>query len=96
MSKVEKLRKKAEDAWTDCDACNSNDKSMWINGYIVGALANQIELPTDDEVWNESVEIYPYPNPLTVGLEVGTSMKRSYFTVGAKWMRDKIKGGGDE
>lgn len=51
-----------------------------------------IELPTDEEIWDESVEIYPYPNPLTVGLEVGTSMKRSYFTVGAKWMRDKIKG----
>jgi len=50
MSKIEKLRKKAEDAWTDCDSCNSNDKSMWINGYIVGALANQIELPTYDKV----------------------------------------------
>ena len=55
-----------------------------------------IELPTDEEIWDESVEIYPYPNPLTVGLEVGTSMKRSYFTVGAKWMRDKIKGGDNE
>ena len=55
-----------------------------------------IELPTDDEIWDESVEIYPYPNPITVGLEVGTSMKRSYFTVGAKWMRDKIKGGSHE
>jgi hypothetical protein len=55
-----------------------------------------IELPTDEEIWDESVEIYPYPNPLTVGLEVGTSMKRSYFTEGAKWMRDKMKGGGDE
>ena len=55
-----------------------------------------IELPTDEEIWDESVEIYPYPNPLTVGLEVGTSMKRSYFTVGAKWMRDKIKGGNNE
>jgi len=52
-----------------------------------------IELPTDEDIWDESVEIYPYPNPITVGLEVGTSMKRSYFTVGAKWMRDKIKGG---
>ena len=50
MNKVEKLRKKAEDAWTDCDSCNSNDKSMWINGYLVGALANQIELSTDEEI----------------------------------------------
>ena len=50
MNKVEKLRKKAEDAWADCDSCNSNDKSMWINGYLVGALANQIELPTDEEI----------------------------------------------
>ena len=96
MSKEEELKKKAEASWEGCHGCNESDRDMWINGYIKGALANQIELPSDEEIWDESVEIYPYPNPLTVGLEVGTSMKRSYFTVGAKWMRDKIKGGGDE
>lgn len=84
MSKVEKLRKKAEDAWTDCDSCNSNDKSMWINGYIVGALANQIELPTDEDIKQEA-DCYH-------GLE---SYNRT-FVQGAKWMKDKIKGGGDE
>ena len=81
MSNVEKLRKKAEDAWTDCDSCNSNDKSMWINGYIVGALANQIELPTDEEIGDEAMECEWGVHP---------------FKLGAKWMRDKIKGGGDE
>lgn len=83
MSKVEKLRKKAEDAWTDCDSCNSNDKSMWINGYIVGALVNQIELPTDEEIAKGAEWL---DNPL----------ERIGFKEGAKWMRDKIKGGGDE
>lgn len=88
MSNVEKLRKKAEDAWTDCDSCNSNDKSMWINGYIVGALANQIELPTDEEIEKESYKI-----------DYGGGSEgwiKSAFRQGAKWMRDKIKGGGDE
>ena len=80
MSKVEKLRKKAEDAWTDCDSCNSNDKSMWINGYIVGALANPIELPTDEEMELESNK---YESFYT-------------FFLGAKWMIDKIKGGDND
>lgn len=84
MSNVEKLRKKAEDAWTDCDSCNSNDKSMWINGYIVGALANQIELPTDEEIWKE------YSSK---GGNLGSNFA---FARGAEWMRDKIKGGGDD
>ena len=79
MSKVEKLRKKAEDAWTDCDSCNSNDKSMWINGYIVGALANQIELPTDEEIERQS-KLW--------------GLASEFYCKGAKWMRDKIKGGG--
>ena len=88
MSKLEKLRKKAEDAWTDCDSCNSNDKSMWINGYIVGALANQIELPSDEEIEKESYQI-----------NYGGGSEgwiKSAFRQGAKWMRDKIKGGVDE
>lgn len=91
MSKVEKLRKKAEDAWTDCDSCNSNDKSMWINGYIVGALANPIELPTNEEIERKSVEY-----------STDTETKEFYkdccwdFQNGAKWMRDKIKGGDNE
>lgn len=89
MSNVEKLRKKAEDAWTDCDSCNSNDKSMWINGYIVGALANQIELPTDEEIGKGRDENIPID-------EKDMWSERFYFNIGAKWMRDKIKGGGDE
>ena len=80
MSKIEKLRKKAEDDWTDCDSCNSNDKSMWINGYIVGALANQIELPTDEEIEEVSNEASYVDG----------------FYYGAKWMRDKIQGGNNE
>jgi hypothetical protein len=88
MSKVEKLRKKAEDAWTDCDSCNSNDKSMWINGYIVGALANPIELPTDEEI-NTYVKSTGYYGHCTPEYREG-------IEEGAKWMRDKIKGGNNE
>ena len=89
MSNVEKLRKKAEDAWTDCDSCNSNDKSMWINGYIVGALANQIELPTDEEI----EEAAPYVPKDAHDYYVGD---RDGFINGAKWMVNKIKGGNNE
>ena len=82
MSKIEKLRKKAEDAWTDCDSCNSNDKSMWINGYIVGALANQIELPSDEEIKEEVSK-----------LKFSKEGYRGGIIEGMIWMRDKIKGG---
>jgi hypothetical protein len=87
MNKIEKLRKKAEDAWTDCDSCNSNDKSMWINGYLVGALANQIELPTDEEIEKFAQQKYH---------DVEDSRWFEPLQVGAKWMRDKIKGGNNE
>lgn len=86
MNKIEKLRKKAEDAWTDCDSCNSNDKSMWINGYLVGALANQIELPTNQEI---DLQIEKTIEGQFMGYP-------SSFRQGAQWMRDKIKGGKDE
>lgn len=46
---IEKLKNKAEQAWVGCDGCNQNDKQMWINGYLAGALSNQTELPTYDE-----------------------------------------------
>jgi len=97
MSKIKKLRKKAEDAWTDCDSCNSNDKSMWINGYIVGALANQIELPTDEEVYELAKEQYPISME-KFGNEMmdGNIYFRSIFIQGVEWMRDKIKGGQGE
>jgi len=86
--KVVKLRKEAEDSWEGCDGCTDNDKSMWINGYIRGALANQIELPTDEEIKKESYKI-----------DYGGGSNgwiRNGFTNGAKWMRNKIKGGNNE
>ena len=50
QSRVEELKKKAEASWEGCHGCNESDRDMWINGYIKGALANQIELPTYDKV----------------------------------------------
>lgn len=82
MSKEEELKKKAEASWEGCHGCNESDRDMWINGYIKGALANQIELPTDEEI--EKVA------------EKTLSVNFLSFIEGAKWMRDKIKGGGDE
>lgn len=81
MSRVEELKKKAEASWEGCHGCNESDRDMWINGYIKGALANQIELPSDEEIENESINCVWGIKP---------------FEMGAKWMRDKIKEGGDE
>ena len=81
MSKEEELKKKAEASWEGCHGCNESDKDMWINGYIKGALANQIELPTDEEIYEESK---------IGGMDIA---QRLCFELGAKWMRDKIKGG---
>jgi hypothetical protein len=88
MSKEEELKKKAEASWEGCHGCNESDRDMWINGYIKGALANQIELPTDEEIEEESSKI-----------DYGGGSEgwiKSAFRQGARWMRDKIKGGGDE
>ena len=47
---IEKLKNKAEQSWVGCDGCNQDDKQMWINGYLSGALSNQIKLPSEDEI----------------------------------------------
>ena len=87
MNKLEKLRKKAEDAWTDCDSCNSNDKSMWINGYIVGALANEIQ-PTRFEVIDSAGR-----RLVEYGVNIEISMQDDGRTM--KVFLTKIKGGQD-
>ena len=89
MSRVEELKKKAEASWEGCHGCNESDRDMWINGYIKGALANQIELPTDEEIGKGRDENIPID-------EKDMWSERFYFNIGAKWMRDKIKGGGGE
>jgi hypothetical protein len=45
-----------------------------------------IELPTDDEIGKGRDENIPMD-------EKDMWSERFYFTIGAKWMRDKIKGG---
>ena len=87
MSRVEELKKKAEASWEGCHGCNESDRDMWINGYIKGALANEIQLPTDEEIHPNS----PYESNSDWDIGYHNGWKQ-----GAKWMRDKIKGGGDE
>ena len=89
QSKVEELKKKAEASWEGCHGCNESDRDMWINGYIRGALANQIELPSDEEIGKGRDENIPID-------EKDMWSERFYFNIGAKWMRDKIKGGENE
>jgi hypothetical protein len=47
---IEKLKNKAEQSWVDCDGCSQDDRQMWINGYLAGALSNKIELPSDEDI----------------------------------------------
>ena len=46
-----------------------------------------IELPTDEEIGKGRDEHIPID-------EIDMWSERFYFTIGAKWMRDKIQGGG--
>ena len=95
QSKVEELKKKAEASWEGCHGCNESDRDMWINGYIKGALANQIELPTDKEIEGFAKDKINLSNDC-FGQYDFTSGKQDGFIDGAIWMRDKIQGGGDE
>ena len=60
-------------------------------------LLTPIQLPTDEEVYELAKEQYPISME-KFGNEMmdGNIYFRSIFIQGAEWMRDKIKGGGDE
>ncbi len=97
MSKEEELKKKAEAFWEACHGCNESDRDMWINFYIKGALANKIQLPTNDEIYELAKEQYPISME-KFGNEMidGNIYFRSIFIQGVKWLIDKIKGGQGE
>lgn len=57
---------------------NDFNKGADIIPIILGKELTPIELPSDDEITDKALEI-GYTNNL--------------FTLGAKWMRDKIQGG---
>lgn len=50
-------------------------------------LLSSIEMPTDEKIYNESP--HNSNDDYNIGYHNG-------YMKGAKWMRDKIKGGGDE
>ena len=60
---------------------NMDDTEMFTDDYLI-EQQTPIELPTDEEI--EKVA------------EKTLSVNFLSFIEGAKWMRDKIKGGGDE
>ena len=81
---IEELKNKAEQAWVSCDGCTQDDKQMWINGYLAGALSNHIELPSDEEI----EKAYEFSGPWT---EKEIMQKSTSFQHGAKWVIEKIK-----
>lgn len=91
---VEELRKKAEASWEGCQGCDENDKMMWVNGYIKGALSNQVELPTDEEINKESEYIaHNYFDMYETNHYKG--LKEGAIKMG-EWVINKIQGGQDE
>jgi len=81
---VEKLKNKAEQAWVGCDGCSQDDRQMWINGYLTGALSNQIELPSDDEIKDGSRNYIK-------GSDLDIFVQSTFFKAGAKWVINHIK-----
>ena len=64
---------------------NMDDTEMFTDDYLIEQLT-PIQLPTDDEIENQSED---YADKFI-------STSNFAFEDGAKWMRDKIKGGGNE
>lgn len=90
MSKLyteEQVRKAWTTAYIDALALDDEDyKPKFYDDFI--ASLTPIELPTDEEIEEAS-------NNLGYGSR-SVGIIHNAFQVGAKWMRDKIKGGGDE
>ena len=64
---------------------NMDDTEMFTDDYLIEQLT-PIQLPTDDEIENQSED---YADKFI-------STSNFAFEDAAKWMRDKIKGGGNE
>jgi len=77
---IEELKNKAERYWVECDGCNQDDRQMWISGYLAGALSNQIELPSDDELEEISKHEILY-----------NDSKRGWWLEGASYILNLIK-----
>ena len=60
-----------------------------INARNILDLSESIELPSDEEIGKLRDEHIPID-------EENMWSERFYFTIGAKWMRDKIQGGNNE
>ena len=76
------------------DWCHQKDIP---NDFMIDNFINSltpIELPTDEEIHKESDNYVDNDHVLFV--TNSRNSKRYGFSDGAKWMRDKIKGGGDE
>ena len=80
-----------------------------INARNIIDLSESIEIPSDEEILEKALKQFPYPNDIkdkndeiikTFGVKPFNYAKiekyRNVFTIGAKWMRDKIKGGNNE
>ena len=73
---------------------NMDDTEMFTDDYLI-EQQTPIQLPTDEEIEGFAKDKINLSNDC-FGQYDFTSGKQDGFIDGAKWMRDKIKGGGDE
>ena len=47
---IKELEQIAEQSWEYCDGCSEEDKQIWINGFVIGALkfADKITFNTEE------------------------------------------------
>lgn len=76
----EQVRKAWNTAYVDALSLDNEDYKPIFYDDFIASLT-PIELPTDEEIGDEAMECEWGVHP---------------FKLGAKWMRDKIKGDGDE
>ncbi len=89
---IEELKNKAEKSWVGCDGCSQYDKQMWISGYLAGALSNQIELPSEEEILKESFTINPPKIQNDYGNDYDDNIQyRDEWLNGARWVIEKLK-----
>lgn len=55
-SKSKTVKELAEEAWEDCDACTSQDKNMWTNGWQYGYNRAKPSIEDLHKIWEAGKE----------------------------------------
>jgi len=63
---IEELKQIAEQSWECCDGFTEQDKQIWINGFVIGAIkfADKITFNTKEKIKTtaQDTDEFPYIN----------------------------------